>query len=71
VEKLNKIKRFFLAVLIWIVDIDIREIYFHGGLVLLGYGLWLYSPWVSYSVIGCLLIVTGYIAKGKFPKGRM
>lgn len=30
-----------------------------SGLALLGYGLFLFSPWVSYSVVGALLIVAG------------
>lgn len=29
------------------------------GLALLGYGLFLFEPWVSYSVCGSLLIVAG------------
>lgn len=29
------------------------------GLCLLGYGLWLYEPWVSYAVIGFILMSAG------------
>jgi len=35
-----------------------------AGLGLLGYGLWLYSEPLSYSVIGALLIVGG-VAMGR------
>jgi hypothetical protein len=32
-----------------------------SGLALLGYGLFLFKPWVSYSVCGSLLIMAGYM----------
>lgn len=34
------------------------------GLGLLGYGLYLYEPWVAFAVCGALLIVAG-VAIGK------
>lgn len=38
------------------------------GLALLGYGLFLFKPWVSYAVCGSLLIVAGAML-GKNEKG--
>lgn len=39
------------------------------GLSLLGYGLFLFSPWVSYSVVGGLLIVGGLmLGRSESPK---
>lgn len=36
------------------------------GLALLGYGLFLFAPWVSFSVVGGLLFVLG-VLKGMSP----
>lgn len=47
------------------IPFDIRDLLFLGGLGLLGYGLWLYSPPVSYSVCGTLLMISGYIMGDK------
>lgn len=30
------------------------------GLIILGYGLWIVQPWLSYSIIGSILLVLGY-----------
>lgn len=32
-----------------------------GGISLLGYGLFLFKPWVSYSVVGLLLLLFGLL----------
>ena len=32
-----------------------------AGLVLIGYGLYLYKPWVSYTVEGALLLMLGMV----------
>lgn len=29
------------------------------GLALMGYGLWLYCPWVSYAVVGAVMLALG------------
>lgn len=44
---------------------DIRVVFFFGGLILLGYGLFLYLPWVSFSVCGVILMVVGWLMRGK------
>jgi len=35
---------------------DIRDFLFLVGLGLLGYGLWLYVPWLGYAVPGAILV---------------
>lgn len=44
---------------------DIRIVLFFGGLIMLGYGLFLYLPWVSFSVCGIILMATGWLMGGK------
>lgn len=40
---------------------DRRDIFFFGGLLMLGYGLYITSPAVAYSVCGGILLVVGLI----------
>jgi len=44
---------------------DIRIVLFFGGLIMLGYGLFLYQPWLSYSTCGVILMATGWLMGGK------
>ena len=44
---------------------DIRPVFFFSGLILLGYGLFLYLPWVSFSVCGLILMVIGWVMGDK------
>jgi hypothetical protein len=44
---------------------DIRVVFFFGGLSLLGYGLFLYLPWVSFSVCGVILMAVGWLMGDK------
>jgi len=37
------------------------DIFILAGLCLLGYGLWLYIPWLAYVVIGTLLFMMGLL----------
>lgn len=30
-----------------------------SGLALMGYGLYLYAPWISFSVVGTILLLSG------------
>jgi hypothetical protein len=43
---------------------DIRPVFFFGGLSMLGYGLFLYLPWVSLSVCGVIFMAVGYLMRG-------
>ena len=43
---------------------DIRIVLFFGGLGLLFYGLFLYLPWLSYSVCGVILMAVGWLMGG-------
>jgi len=36
---------------------------------MLGYGLWIFEPWVCYSVIGFILMFTG-VAMGKNERNQ-
>ena len=38
---------------------DIRDVFVLGGLVMLGYGLYQFIPWVSFAVCGFLLFFVG------------
>jgi hypothetical protein len=54
----------FAASAMWNI-FDIRIVLFFGGLIMLGYGLFLYQPWVSFSVCGVILMATGWLMGGK------
>jgi hypothetical protein len=43
---------------------DIRDVFLFGGLGMLGYGLYLYQPWIAFSTSGALLMIIGYIMRG-------
>jgi len=38
---------------------DVRDFFVFGGLVMLGYGLYLFKPCVSFTVCGALLMIIG------------
>jgi hypothetical protein len=38
---------------------DIRDLFVFGGLFLVGYGLYLFEPWVSYVIVGLILMSIG------------
>lgn len=42
---------------------DIRDVFFLSGLALLGYGLYLFQPWVAFAVVGALLMVVGILMR--------
>jgi hypothetical protein len=44
---------------------DIRDFFVFCGLVLLGHGLYLLRPWVSFSVCGTILMMFGFLMGGK------
>lgn len=39
--------------------IGLSDVFLFGGLYLLWYGLFLYRPWVSFTICGALLMVYG------------
>jgi len=39
--------------------LDVRDFLLFGGLAMLGYGLWLFRPWVGFAVCGVVLMVIG------------
>lgn len=41
-----------------IIDVDevLRDILLLVGLGLLGYGLWMYQPWIAYAVVGAVMV---------------
>jgi hypothetical protein len=39
-----------------------REFLFIAGIGLLGHGLYLYQPWVSYTVVGAVLLFIGLLS---------
>jgi len=46
--------------------VDLRDGFVFGGLGILGYGLYLYRPWISFSVVGVILLAIGiFIGRGK------
>ena len=46
--------------------IDLRDCFVFGGLGVMGYGLYLFRPWVSFTVCGAILLAIGiFIGRGK------
>lgn len=44
---------------------DVRDVLLVGGLVMLGYGLYSFCPWVSFTVCGVLLMAGGILMERK------
>lgn len=40
----------------------LRELLMVSGLLIFGYGLYLFRPWISFTVCGLLLIVGGFFS---------
>lgn len=38
---------------------DVRDVFVFGGLLLMGYGLWLLAPWAGFAVPGAILLCIG------------
>ena len=66
VSMVGRLYRFlsFCASTMW-DPFDIRIVLFFGGLGLLFYGLFLYQPWVSFSICGVILMAVGWLMGGK------
>lgn len=65
-KKLPSLKNFLKSLFVgaW-GAFDIRDFFIFGGLALMGYGLWLFRPWVGFSVSGLVLMALGYLMRGK------
>lgn len=44
---------------------DVRDLLVFGGMAMLGYGLYLLRPWIAFTVCGSLLMLIGYVMRGK------
>jgi hypothetical protein len=59
-----KIKEgFSKTIQVFVKIFGLREFLMVSGLSLLGYGLYLYQPWVSFTACGLLLIAGGFFIK--------
>ena len=48
------------------LTIDIRDVFVFGGLAIMSYGLYLFKPWVAYTVSGMILMALGlFLARHK------
>ena len=41
--------------------LDVRDILVFGGLAMLGYGLFLFKPWLGFAVPGFLMLILGLL----------
>ncbi len=68
----GKIKKFIIGGFTSLVGavvsaLDVRDFLFFGGLAMMGYGLYLFHPWVAFTVCGALLMLVGYAIRGGKP----
>lgn len=50
---------------------DVRDCFVFGGLVLVGYGLWLLAPWAGFAVPGAIMLLIGlFVGKRPTQGGR-
>lgn len=48
------------------VKLDLlQDLFLFAGLGLLGYGLYLFKPWLSFTICGVLLMLIGYLMEVK------
>jgi len=43
--------------------IQFRDILLFSGIFLLGYGLYLFKPWVSFTICGLFIMIGGFFMK--------
>lgn len=59
---IRKLGEFFRSCAAAVVKaIDIRDCFVFGGLGVMGYGLYLFRPWLAFTVCGAILFLIGYI----------
>jgi hypothetical protein len=39
---------------------DLRDLFVFGGIAMMGYGLWLYQPWIAFTVCGATIFRLGF-----------
>lgn len=44
---------------------DVRDVLVISGLSMLGYGLYLLYPWLSFTVCGALILAGGFFMRGE------
>jgi len=44
-------------------NFNLRDVLAFGGLAIMTYGLYLFRPWIAFSVCGALLMIAGYLLK--------
>jgi len=62
-QKLSKL--FHLVSTLITFSFDVRDLFLFIGLFFVGYGLWLYAPWIGFTVAGFLLMLLALAMKGK------
>jgi len=40
--------------------VDLRDVVVFGGIAMMGYGLWLFRPWIAFAVCGAVIFRIGY-----------
>ena len=63
--KQKLLKLYHILVMSIVNALDVRDIFLFSGLFILSYGLWLYAPWIGFSVGGFLLMILGLLMKSK------
>jgi hypothetical protein len=58
------VNRFNRAVKVIGTWFDLRDVFAFGGLALMGYGLYLFQPWIAYAICGAALSAIG-LFKGR------
>lgn len=60
-----------------LTQIEAADVFFVLGIVFLGVGLWWFKPWVSFSIVGVILIsysllptFMSYRSSGRQSRGR-
>ena len=55
--------RYGLKILGLLQKISLRDVLLVSGLASIGVGLYLFAPWLSFTVVGCLLLGGGFLMR--------
>lgn len=61
-QKIYKLFHFISTLITF--SFDVRDFLLFSGLFFIGYGLWLYAPWIGFLVGGFLLMILALAMKG-------